>query len=131
MAKLAPFLMLAALCALAFAATPASAAAQLPTGCVGTGVGDHDGDGVPEASGSCTTPPCGCNCPVVGAGVELVALGQDAAATVLLGCGYYLGYDLDPNDVDWDGPVSVDPTVYCYGGGLTNLCSVSISTGGL
>src|ERR1041385_3137171 len=127
MSKLLPLLLLGALAALAFAAAPASAASSIPSGCTGTGVGDHDSDGVPEAAGSCTTPPCGCNCPVVGAGVELVALGQAAPGTALVGCGYYVAYDLNPGDVDWDGPVSVDPTVYCYGGGITNLCSISVS----
>lgn len=129
MAKLPPLLLLAALAALAFAG-PASAAetAQLPTGCSGTGIGDFDSDGVPETSGSCTTPPCGCDCPVVGAGVELAARGQELDAVVLAGCGYWLGYGVDPNDVDWDGLVSVEPTVYCYGGGLGDFCTIHIAT---
>src|ERR1044072_569635 len=98
MSKLPTLLLLAALATLAFASAPATAAPQLPTGCTGAGVGDHDGDGVPETSGTCSTPPCGCNCPVVGAGVELVALGQDASGTVLVGCGYYVAHDLNPGD---------------------------------
>jgi hypothetical protein len=101
-----------------------SSAAQLPTGCTGSGVGDHDGDGVPEASGSCTTPPCGCMCPAVGEGVEIVALGQDVKGTAIAGCGYYLAYGADPGDVDWDGPLGVTPTTYCYGGALS--CDISM-----
>lgn len=110
-------LMLAFLTFIALA-TPNASAASVPSGCTGTGVGDHDGDGVPEAAGSCTGPMCGCNCPVVGEGVELVALGQDVKETVIAGCGYYVAYDANPGDVDWDGPVSITPQLYCGGGAI-------------
>jgi hypothetical protein len=118
MDKLPTLLLLAALATLAFASAPATAAQQLPSGCTGTGVGDHDGDGYDEASGSCTTPPCGCNCPAAGAGVELIAANQDASATVIVGCGYYIAYGVDLSPPDLLGPVTVDPALYCYGGGL-------------
>jgi hypothetical protein len=122
---------------LALLAAPASAdplgvaidVQPLPTGCTGAGPADLDNDGVPEAYGACTTPPCGCNCPVVGAGVDLVARGQEVDAVVLAGCGYYLGYDVDPNDVDWDGPIVVQPQVHCYSGGAPEFCRFDVSWG--
>jgi hypothetical protein len=128
MDRLTSLLVLGALATLALAATPASATSQLPSGCSGGVLGDVDGDGVPEAAGTCQTPPCGCNCPVVGAGVELIAVGQDVSGTLLAGCGYYLVYNADPGDVDWDGPASLTPSLYCYGGGLGNVCRISLAT---
>lgn len=115
---------------LAFVATMATpnAAAQNPPpgGCAGTGIGDHDGDGLPEASGSCQSPPCLCNCPAVGEGVELVALGQDVQETAIVGCGYYVAYNADPGDVDWDGPLSLSVHADCWGGALR--CDLPVVT---
>ena len=126
MRTLPALLMLAFLTFVVLAATPnASAATQVPSGCTGTGLGDHDGDGVPEASGSCQSAPCLCNCPAVGEGVELVALGQDVQETLIVGCGYYAAYNANPGDVDWDGPVAVTPQLYCGGGAIQ--CTFAIA----
>jgi hypothetical protein len=128
MTRTVALLTFATLAFVAFAAMPNASAASSISVCSGSGVGDRDGDGLPETSNTCTSPPCGCNCPAVGEGVELAALGQDVKATAIVGCGYYLSYGADPGDVDWDGPVTPTLTGYCYGAGLPQLCN-SISFG--
>jgi hypothetical protein len=105
--KTLTLLLLAGLVALAVPAT----AQKLPTVCP-TSVGDSDGDGLPEASSTCSTPPCGCNCPVVGGGAHLQAAGQEATvigATSL--CEYLVIVQADPGAPNLAGPVAVDPIV--------------------
>lgn len=48
---------------------------------------DAQGDGNAERWTSCSTPPCGCDCPYAGAGVVVEAAGsQVGAAAVTSGC---------------------------------------------
>lgn len=104
-------------------APAASAAIQPPTPLPIVTVGDRDGDGLPEASSEYSTPVCGCNCPVVGGGVELSAAGQRlyvVAATALCQSAYAI--DVDPGQPDPTNNPSVEPIIICRGGGFGSGC---------
>jgi hypothetical protein len=93
-------------------AVPGAHAQQLPCG---TSAGDPDHDGLPEPSSSCSTPPCGCNCPVVGGGAHLQAAGQDVyVVAATSGCQTAYVAHADLNQPDPNGPVSVTPIVITY-----------------
>ncbi|MEA3202461.1 MAG: hypothetical protein QOI63_127 [Thermoplasmata archaeon] len=110
--KTQTLLTLLALAGLVALAIPSAAAQQpLPAACPTT-VGDPDGDGLPEVGSACSTPPCGCNCPVVGGGAHIQAAGQEAtviAATSI--CEYATLVSVDPGAPDPNGPVVVDPII--------------------
>ncbi|MFO1534153.1 MAG: hypothetical protein ABR586_00640 [Thermoplasmatota archaeon] len=103
--------LLLGLVALALPAT----AQEPPAALCPVSLADSDGDGLPEPTSACSTPPCGCNCPVVGGGAHLQAAGQDlfvVAATS--GCQSAYIVHADPNSPDPSGPVDVDPIVILY-----------------
>lgn len=113
----------------AFAATlvaPSSAAnlepaVQLPGNPL-LQVSDTDGDGLYEAESEFSTPPCGCNCPVVGVTVEADVAGSSSetwAATS--GCQTAWDAEADPNSPNiWSG-AGAQATPYFYPGGLEPL----------
>lgn len=101
---------------------PVASAAEIPLP-AGVTVGDRDGDGLPEAHASAGTPPCLCYCPVVGAGAEVEAAGQEVYAVAIDGlCSYGAAADVDPNAVEPLGPASVDPFLICGGSLQAALC---------
>lgn len=98
-------------------AVPLGAADPIPID-RGLTIGDGDGDGYPEASGHAVgLGPCGCACPVVGAGVQADVAGQSVfvyGATILVVCGTGAWSDADPGEVDADGHPDVRPIVYTW-----------------
>lgn len=60
---------------------------------------DSDRDGNYENWRSCGTPPCGCNCPVVGMILQVSAAGQDRNVAVWASCqsGYGTGNEASNN----------------------------------
>jgi hypothetical protein len=93
-------------------AIPTASAQQLPCS---TTAGDPDHDGLPEPASSCSTPPCGCNCPVVGGGAHLQAAGQDLyAVAATSGCQTAYVAHADPNSPNAGGPVGVTPIIILY-----------------
>ncbi len=75
---------------------------------------DSDLDGHAEAWQTCSTPPCYCMCPVVGAVVQLEALGQEHNVLAFGSCT--AGYGTSTESTDGSVGVRVTPVV--YGGGL-------------
>jgi hypothetical protein len=112
------------LLALGLAAVP-PAAADLPTLDVSTAAavdagllscrstpGDWDRDGESETWNVCSTPTCGCACPVVGAGLVVEAAGQERGAWVATsGCQTGYGTMAD----EGDGDQTVTPFVWTWG----------------
>lgn len=75
--------------------------------------GDWDRDGENENWNVCSTPPCGCACPVVGAGVVVEAADQERGAWVATsGCQTGYGTMADEGD---GGKPSVTPFVWTWG----------------
>src|SRR5688572_27895651 len=76
-------------------------------------VQDRDGDGEAETWNNCGTPPCGCACPVVGAGVVVEAADEEHGAWVATsGCQTAFGTMSD----DADGNrLPVKPFVWTWG----------------
>lgn len=76
---------------------------------------DASGDGHAETWTTCSTPPCGCDCPYVGAGVVIEAADrQVGAAAATSGC--QTAYSTTNGPADGGSPVTVWPIV--GGGGL-------------
>jgi hypothetical protein len=107
--KTLTYLLLAGLLCLLLPAV--SASQPLPVQCP-TSSGDPDGDGAPEATSQCSTPRCGCNCPVVGGGARIQAAGQDATVVAATsGCEDASYVHADPGQPDPTAPVVVTPIV--------------------
>lgn len=100
---------------LALWAPPASSAANpVPPGC-GTSARDTNGDGVPDPDSACSTPRCGCACPVVGAGVDVWVAGQEYhAAAATSGCQTAYAAHGTSGTPDPMGPTTVDPYTICW-----------------
>ena len=75
--------------------------------------GDWDRDGEYEAWNVCATPPCGCACPVVGAGVVVQAADQERGAWVATS-GCQTGYATMSDEADNDR-FPVQPFVWTWG----------------
>lgn len=74
--------------------------------------GDWDRDGESETWNVCATPPCGCACPVVGAGVVVEAADQERGAWVATsGCQTGYGTMAD----EGDGDQTVTPFFWTWG----------------
>lgn len=74
--------------------------------------GDWDRDGENENWNVCATPPCGCACPVVGAGVTIEAADQERGAWVATS-GCQTGFATMNDDADGGSPVK--PFVWTWG----------------
>ncbi len=83
-----------------------------------------DAEGYPDASlEGLTFGPCGCNCPVVGAGAALAAAGQRIrffGATALVICGVLYDVEVDSGALNQSAGPSITPRIYVYPGG-TNI----------
>ncbi len=82
-------------------------------------VTDRDGDGIKEDTYTYASPACGCNCPVVGGGADIIAADQDhyiVAATS--GCQHYFQVSIERGQANLLGQYSVDPFTIFYAGGL-------------
>jgi hypothetical protein len=75
---------------------------------------DSDGDGHAESWRTCSTPQCGCMCPVAGGMIQLEAAGQENNAGVFASC--QSGYSTSSESSD--GSVGVRVTPRLNGGGL-------------
>ncbi len=79
-------------------------------------------DGYPQASvGGLTFGPCGCNCPVVGAGVVIEAAGQRVSllgATAIVVCGLLYSASIDTGALNQSAEPTVTPRVIMYPGGV-------------
>ena len=110
-------LVAASLLLLGLAAVPSAQAADLDVAdldlalCEGV-AGDWDRDGESETWNVCATPPCGCACPVVGAGVVVEAAGQERGAWVATS-GCQTGFATMSDEAD--GGLPVKPFVWTWG----------------
>ena len=75
---------------------------------------DYDRDGRSESWQTCSTPQCGCDCPVVGGIVQLEALNQEQNVLVFGSCQSGYGRSTEGSD----GSVGVRVTPIAHGGGL-------------
>ncbi|MES2155646.1 MAG: hypothetical protein V4510_10970 [bacterium] len=80
---------------------------------------DSDHDGNYENWHSCGTPPCGCNCPVVGLVLEITADGQDRDVAVWASCQSGYGTGSEPSNNPESVGVLVTPVFYPAGLGPT------------
>jgi hypothetical protein len=76
---------------------------------------DYDHDGQSESWQTCSTPQCGCMCPVVGGIVQLEALGQEHNVLAFASCQSGYGSSTESES---DGSVGVRVTPIAGGGGL-------------
>ena len=76
---------------------------------------DYDHDGQAETWQTCSTPQCGCMCPVVGGIVQIEALGQEHNVLGFASC--QSGYGTS-TESEGDGSVGVRVTPIVAGGGL-------------
>ncbi|MEA3135807.1 MAG: hypothetical protein QOJ26_472 [Thermoplasmata archaeon] len=79
---------------------------------------DYDHDGQAENWQTCSTPQCGCMCPVVGGIVQLEALGQEHNVLGFASC--QSGYGTS-TEAESDGSVGVRVTPVAGGGGLDGI----------
>ena len=92
-------------------ATAAAAAEVALLPCRAT-AGDWDRDGENENWNVCSTPTCGCACPVVGTGVVVEAADQERGAWVATS-GCQTGYGTMADEADGGAPVT--PFVWTWG----------------
>jgi hypothetical protein len=85
--------------------------------------GDTDGDGWVEVDWEFSTPQCGCACPVVGAGFDLVGAGQEESSAwfATSGCQTAWDVDFDGGEPDATDPARLEPFLICWGA-TTVLC---------
>ena len=73
---------------------------------------DYDNDGRAESWQTCSTPECGCMCPVAGAVVQLEALNQEQNVMYFGSCQSGYGRSTEGSD----GSIGVRVTPFAYGG---------------
>ena len=111
-------ILLTALLGLVAAVTvpPAQAAAEIGALDCNNYYWDQDRDGHHETWNTCSTPECGCYCPVAGGILTVEAAGQEKSVLVFASCqsGYGQATEASPDP----SRVGIRFTPIAYGGGL-------------
>lgn len=113
--------------AAAIVAFPPASAADYSSTLPLPAVSDSDGDGWYEVEWDFSTPQCGCACPVVGAGVELIGLGQEPseAWVATSGCQTAWSVDYDGGEPDATEPPVAQPFLICWSPGGLFTCTMA------